>query len=205
MNLYMSQIITIDDLSTYMTKTTIDPGLGQQVVDAINTFIESRTGRVWGETKQIVERYNWKRNLWLRHPDVVTVDKLALGWPGHVQSILDPNGYFVNSLGRLSIIWQFQSNMSGGSSPLYNDYMEVTYTYGVPVVPDDLTLAVLGIAGAFYNYSINGQQDVVASSVGSYRVQFAGSVRAAAGVPDPAKSTADANWQVVDSYRMRRV
>lgn len=201
----MSQVITIDDLQSYMVGKTLDPGLGQQVVDAMNGWVETRTGRVWGETKQVTERYDWTRNLWLRHQDVVTVDSITVGWPGKTQTTLDATGYFVNEFGRITLLWQFQ-NFGGNhtGSPLLNDYMGVTYTYGVTTVPDDLFLAVLGIAAGFYNFSINGQQNVVAASVGSYHLEYSGAIRGSGGIADAAKSTQDANWQIVDSYRLRR-
>jgi hypothetical protein len=199
----MSKIITSDDLTTYKNKTLV-PAVAQQVVDAINTWVETRTHRCFGETKTVTERYDWGHRVWLRQQDIDTTSlTLKLGYPNQAQSILPTTGYWVNTFGRVTLLWQQLSATSPSVS--YNDYLEATYTYGVAIVPDDLFLAVLSIAATFYNYAVNDQQDIVAATVGTYRLQYSGSVRGVAGSADPAKSTADANWQVIDSYRRQRL
>jgi hypothetical protein len=204
----MSKLITSTDLSTYMQKS-LNAGVAEAVVEAMNTWVETRTLRCWGETKQVTERYNWKRILWLRHQDVVTVDSITLGFPGQTQTALPPNAYFVNSFGRITLYASMLApGARGGAavgSPIFNDYMQVMYTYGVPSdqVPNDLILAVLGIGATFYNFTINGQKDVVASSVGSYHVQFSGAIRPTPGAISSGH-TDEANYGIVDSYRTRR-
>src|SRR4051794_15516336 len=98
----MSQIITLDDLTTYSTSTSIDPGLGQQVVDAVNAYIENYTGRVWGETKEVTERVDWGSSVWLRNQDVVAVTGITLGLPNQEQTDVDSANFYLNSLGRIS-------------------------------------------------------------------------------------------------------
>lgn len=199
----MSSIISIDDLNDYMIKS-LTPIVAQQVVDAVNAYIESKTNRSWGETAEAVERHDWKLVIYLRHQDVVDVSSIHMGYPGRLQSTLDANSYFVNQRGRLTF---FSYGYGGGGlvgNPRYHDWLEITYTYGVLNVPDDLKLAALGVASGFYNWATNGQKDVVSSQVGSYRVEFSGAVRGGA-TPNPATSTADANWAVIDSYRTRHI
>lgn len=198
----MSQIISKNDLDNYMSPAVLDPVIGQKVVDGINDWIENRTNRCWGEAKSITERYDWGKTLWLHKQDVQSITTIKAGWPGQTQTTLDPAGYFTNSYGRVTMFWN--ASLQPNSSSLYNDLLEITYVYGVTAVPDDLIMAALGIAAGFYNFAVNGQRDVVASSVGSYRLEYAGAIRSAAGAPDPAKSTQDANWVIIDTYKQRR-
>ena len=201
----MSQVITIDDFQTSMGSTAIDPGIAQQVVDGVNGWIEDYTNRCFGETKQITETYDYAKTLYLRHMDVVSVDQIDVGYPGQSHQTLDATGYFSNRLGRVTMLWA--SRGFSGPSMAYNDWMSVTYTYGVLNVPDDLKMAALNIAGNFYNFVTNGQHDVSAFSVGSYHVEYA-SKRTTGGSgnsSDPATSTSDASWAVIDKYRQRKV
>ena len=199
----MSQIITVDDLTSYKN-TTLVAGVAQQVVDAMNSWVETRTHRCFGEQKTVTERYDWGRRIWLRQQDINTTSlTLKLGYPGQPQTTLQTTGYWVNIYGRVTLLWQQLA--ASAPSMSFSDYLEATYTYGVETVPDDLTMAVLGIASTFYNYAVNNQQDVVAATVGSYHLQYSGSVRGVAGTADPAKSTADANWAIIDSYRRQRL
>ena len=196
----MSIIITATDLNSYTGKTLVS-SVSAMVVAAVNQWIEQQTHRAWGVTLSVVERRDWTAPIWLRHPDVQAITSLKYGFPGQTQTTIASTGYFVNALGRLTIYW----GQHHGISALNNDFMEITYTYGVPQVPDDLKLAALGIAAVMYNYAVNGQQNVVASSVGSYRIETIGAIRGAGNsAPNPAMNTAEANYLIIDSYAMRR-
>lgn len=200
----MSSIISIDDLNDYMSKS-LTPTVAQQAVDAVNAWVEKYTNRCWGETRSITERYDWKLVTYLRHQDVVSIDGIKLGYPGQTQSTFDPKGYYVNPLGRLTF---FAYGYGGGplvGNGRYHDWMEISYTYGVLDVPDDLKMAALAIAALNYNWATNGNKDIVATSVGTYKVQYSGSVRGAAGVPSPALHIEEANMQMINSYKTRRV
>lgn len=200
----MSKIITASDLNAYMNKTLAD-GVATPVVAAVNAWIESRTHRCFGETKQAVERYDWNPVTYLRHQDILSIDAVTFGWPGQTTYTAESNAYWSNSWGRLTLRTYLLGGFNFVQSEMYNDYMEVTYTYGAAETPDDLKLAALGIAAGFYNWATNNQKDIISSQVGSYRLEFSGRVRAGANGPDPANNTTDANWQVVDSYRMQRM
>ena len=198
----MSTIITTTDLNNYTGKTLVS-SISTQVVAAVNSWIDIYTHRAWGVGStpiSVTERYDWKSPLWLRHMDVIAVQTVKLGYPNVAQQTIASNGYFVNPEGRLTMYFSYSSSISVRN----NDLLEVTYTYGVLAVPDDLKLAALGIAATMYNYAKAGNQNIVASSVGSYRVQYAGSVRSGSAGPNPAMNTAEAFYAVVDSYRMRR-
>lgn len=201
----MSQVITLDDLTAYAT-IAIASDRGQLVVDAMNQWVETRTNRVWGETKKLIQRYDWTyQSLWLRHMDIQSIDSVKLGWPGQVQQTLPSNSYFLNELGRVTFLRQFIPDAIVGPSAVYNDYLEVTYTYGTETVPDDLKMAVLGIAANFYNWAINNQRDISAVAVGSYNVQYANKRPNPSGASDPATNTADTNWAIIESYRQQRM
>lgn len=192
----MSQIITIDDLSSYMNKS-LTSAVAQQVVDAVNAYIENRTHRCWGEVKTATERVNWSSSLYLKHQDVVDITTAKTGFPGQTQDTIDADDYYVNSIGRLSFFTSGLPNPSRG----YRDWLEIVYTYGVLDVPEDLRLAALGLASGFYNWAGNGQKDIVESQVGSYRVKYAGGNSTDGG----SDSTADANRSIIASYATKRL
>jgi hypothetical protein len=172
------------------------------VTAAVNDWVEQYTHRSWGVIKSIVaERYDFKDTIWLRHPDVVSVDAVVIGYPGQSQETISPGNYFSNALGRVTLYWGAHLPQSKWN----NDLLSISYTYGVLTVPNDLKLAALGIAAVMYNFAINGQQNIVSSSVGSYHVQTIGAIRGAGGVkPNSAMNTAEANYAIIDSYVMRR-
>jgi hypothetical protein len=195
----MSSIINIDDLNSYMNKD-LTAAVAQQVVDAVNAYIESKTGRCWGETKSVSERYDWSRSIWLKHQDIVSITSINTGYPGQVQDTYDPDGYYVNPLGRLTFYsspWGPSVGTARGAA--YGDWLEVTYVYGVTEVPEDLILAALGIAAGFYNWASDGQREISSSQVGTYRVEYAGSRSSS-----NSDSTADANKAIVARYATKR-
>src|SRR4051794_5672607 len=98
----MSKIITSEDLGSYMNKT-LAMGEAEPVVNAVNQWIESRTGRCWGETKQVTQRFDYKRTVWLRHMDVVSIDGVQVGVPHETPADLDAEDYFYSDLGRLTV------------------------------------------------------------------------------------------------------
>jgi len=210
----MSNIINSTDLTAYLTAsgvTSPNATIVGQVTGAVNKYIETRTHRFWGDTTQVSERYDWAPLIYLRHQDVQAIDSIVLGYPvqGASTSTLTADSYFCDSFGRVTMY--LQTPMQFNPSAVNNDLVLITYTYGVLEVPEDLFNAALGVAGGFYNWSMNGQKDVVATSVGSYRLQFAGGTRATID-PDtgqsalnPAQNVSDLNWLIIDSYRMRRL
>jgi hypothetical protein len=192
----MSSIITPAQLNSYMQKT-LPAATASLISDGINQYIENITSRAWGESKTITERYNWGRTLWLRHQDVASITSIKVGWPGQPQTTLDSTGYFLNPLGRVTMFWQAMSRGSNGS-PLYNDYIEVTYTYGTENVPDDLVQAGLALASRAYTKSTQSEQAAMTQRVGSYELRFQQTQPGAK--PEP--GTPDA---VIASYATRRV
>jgi hypothetical protein len=200
----MSVIITTSDLPA----SFINASLKTQVVAAVNQYIETQTHRCWGDTKTVTgERYDYTSVIYLRHQDVQSVTDVALGWPGQTSYDLPNNGFYFDKRGRLTIYSNsLLAPRKFSGSALYNDYVSVSYTYGVAAedVPADLKLAAIGIATNFYNYANAAGKDVVSASVGSYRLEYAGAVRGN-GTSEPARNTSDANFAIVDSYRMRRM
>lgn len=199
----MSQIVTTTSLAAYMNKTLVD-AMAQRVVDAVNQWIENYTKRAWGETRTIIERYDWSTLIWLRHQDVQSIGYIKSGYPGQQQSTLDPTGYFLNELGRITLY--LQSPRLYNPSQAYNDLLEIEYTYGVLEVPEDLAGAAHGVAAGFYNWAADGNKDVVAASVGSYRLEFAGKrpSNGGSGSGSTANNVTDVNWQIITSYVTRR-
>lgn len=191
----MSSIITTAELATF-TGQTLTAGVASQVVKSVNQWIENQTGRCWGDTVTVKETYDWQPRLWLRHQDVVHISSIKFGYAGSAQVEIVSTSYHFSPLGRVSFLPYRQRRQYAN----YPDYLEVTYTYGTDEVPEDLKLAALGIASGFYNWATNGQRDVVASQVGSYRLEYAGSSRSGGS----ADSSADTNFAIVASYKTKR-
>lgn len=199
----MSQVITIDDLQAY-SPDTLDAGRAQIFVDAVNSWVQTRTNRCFGETTEVTERYDWGKNpIWLRHQDVTGISLITIGYPGQEQTTLDSASYIVNSLGRVTLLGLGRGRFH--AFLYYNEYVEITYTYGVTAVPDDLKMAVLGIAAGFYSWATNGGRDVSAVSVGTYQIEYTNKRVNAGSAPDVATSTADLNFSMIDAYRQRRM
>lgn len=191
----MSSIISTADLAAYMNKS-LTAAVSKQVVDAVNAYIERATHRCWGDTLTVKEVHDWKPRIWLHHQDVRNISSIKFGYPTAARITIDSSSYYWNKLGRVS----FTPRYGGWRYADLPEYVEVTYTYGVDEVPEDLKLAALGIAAGFYNWASDGHKTVSASQVGSYRVEYAGNKRAA----DSVDTTAEANFNVVASYATRR-
>ncbi|SIS11386.1 hypothetical protein [Williamsia sterculiae] len=195
----MSSIISVEDLNTYAGKQLSD-GIAAQAVNAANQYVETVTHRVWGETRTVTnERYDLSTSLWLRQMDVVSVDGLTFGRPGTPQSTVDQSAWYYEGAGRINLLGY---GASGGYGP---GYVGVSYTYGVAEVPDDLVQATLAIAIGLYNYASAGGRDIVATSIDSYRVQYAGSVRSSGLGGAAPTSQNDLNMSVIKSYAKRHL
>src|SRR4051794_24045362 len=126
----MTKIITTEDLEEY-TGNDLVPAQAEAVVDAVNAWIENRTSRCWGETRQITEQYDYKQSVWLRHGDIASIDEVTLGWPGHDQTTLPPESYYVSKRGRLTFIASLIAAYGLGFHPtsrMLSDYLAVKYT-----------------------------------------------------------------------------
>jgi len=199
----MSVIFTAADLNTYTGKT-LNVGIAASVTLSVNQYIESQTHRCWGETKTVVERYDWGKTLWLRRMDVTAVTAINVGWPGQTQQTLPTSSYFFNPMGRITLFWMLAGG-GGNQSGYYNDYIEVSYSYGVATVPADLKEAAMGVALSMYNWAQAGGKEVVATSVGSFRQEYIGAVRGASGAPTPYKDGAEAHFMTIKGYAMQRL
>ncbi|BAS17627.1 hypothetical protein AHiyo8_59300 [Arthrobacter sp. Hiyo8] len=93
------------------------------------------------------------------------------------------------------------------SSPsgYYNDYIEVSYSYGTTAVPADLKEAAMGVALGMYNWTIAGGKEIVATSVGSFRQEYSGAVRGANTGPTPYKDAAEAHFMTIKGYALQRL
>jgi hypothetical protein len=186
--------------------TTLNSQQAASVVDGLNQYIENRTNRCWGTTTTIDERRDWAPIIWAHHQDVASVNSVTMGYPNLETTVLDTTSYFWDSYGRITMYLQSMTQFN--PSPVNNDLVLINYTYGVQTVPDDLLMATLGIAAHYYDWLSNGQKDIVTASIGTYRLTFSGSVRAAGGQdgnePSTAMSTDQQNWNIIDSYKMRR-
>lgn len=201
----MSQVITINDLQSYLG-TTLDAQRASIIVDSVNDYIESETNRCWGETKTTTENYNFGKTLYLRHQDVIGIDQITVGWPGQTLSPIDPTGYYFNQFGRVTLFWATWSKVAGVQSALYNDYIHVTYQYGVAEVPADLKEAAIGVAVGLYNWAKAGGNEVATYSVGSYRVETIKAVRGTySSNPTPYDNAAEHHFLTIQKYKTRHI
>lgn len=189
MAVYMS-VITTAELNTY-TKKTLATGLAAQVVNGINAYIGSFTGRSFGETKTTTEVLDYAPSVYLRHMDVQSVTSVSVGY-GANKRVADASTYQFNKNGRLSF---FGPRQWWVPSFRHNDALEVVYTYGTTTVPDDLKLAALSLAADMYNYSNSGGKESKSVSVGSYSRTFASG---------DASSSGKRQLAVIASYKLRR-
>lgn len=197
----MSIIITIDDLNAYVPSKSLSAGLAQTVVDAVNEYITRQTNRCWGDTVTVTERYDIKRVIYLRHMDVVEVTSITQGMPNQAQTTLTTSSYWLDpAIGRIEFPGYFYSRGFLDSRYARSGY-GITYTYGNPVVPDDLKLAALGVAMSFYNWSTTENKDIKSVSTGSYRVEYATG-------RDQGNSTSPTvgseNYRIISSYAAKR-
>lgn len=89
---------------------------------------------------------------------------------------LDPSTYSFRSTGRLVL-----SLREAGFRPRY-DEVEVTYTFGNLVIPEDLKQAALSLALDAYNYVNDGDQGEVRSEeIGSMKLTYASTAFSAVG------------------------
>lgn len=197
----MSQIINPYELNTFAQKS-LDSGLAGQVVFAVNSYIERETGRCWGETRTVTERYDWRPTLWLRNMDVTAIASVALGYPGQAQTTLSASSYFFNETGRVTLSY----GDPRGPAARQRDYVSVTYTYGAARVPEDLNQAALAVALSMYNWALAGGHEVVETSVGSYKVKYAGAANGASGSgPTPYNNAAELHFLTIKGYAKQRV
>lgn len=201
----MSSIITTIDLRSSLPSVDVDSALASQVVSAVNAYVENQTHRCWGELATVTERYDLDKTLWLKHQDVTAIASIKLGWPQHDQQTLDASGYFFNSYGRVTLIWEAMGGVPSNWVSIRNDFLEIEYTYGVEDVPDDLKQAAIGIGAGMYNWAKAGGHEVVRTSVGSYQVQYANGIRSAAGTPEPWNNQAEVYFRTIASFAMQRV
>lgn len=164
MKSYMSIVITKEELSTYAGQGVItDANRAEQVVDAINEYIQRATGRVWGEVQSGTETHDFASVIFLKNMDVVTVT--AIERDG---TALATTSYRWRDTGRV-VLSSYEARFRTGY-----DEIEVTYTYGNPIVPEDLKQAALSLALDTYNYVDEGQQrEVTAEAIGSLRYSYA--------------------------------
>lgn len=190
----MSKIITLEQLKAI--NPAVNDVVGALVADAVNAWVENATSRCWGEDKTVTELYDASGVVWLSHMDVTAVAELKMGYPNEDRETRDASSYSWTKSGRLILSYYRQLALP----PSTLDYVEVTYTYGVPEenIPADLVLATLGLATGYYEYIGNSGREVSRAQVGSYSLQFA----SGAG-ENGEKNSRD--WQVINSYAQRRV
>ncbi len=133
---------------------------------------------------------------------------VILGYPNKMQETLDNTSFFWDQWGRVTMY--LQQPRQYNPSAVNNDLVQITYSYGVTFVPQDMIAAALAIAANFYNWCTNYQKDVVSTSIGSYRMEFEGGVRGVGGGPDGnappvAHSTMQMHWNTLNRYRMRHL
>jgi uncharacterized phiE125 gp8 family phage protein len=163
-------IITKADLDAYL-KITTDATQGADVVNAVNAYIKTATGRLFGSTLIVVgERHDFANTIWLNNMDVVSIEAIRVGLPNQgTPQALASDAYWFNKYGRVNLA---VLNMDRYPSRYWYDLVAVDYTFGVTTVPDDLKLAALQLAAQYYKYIGSGNQVITSAGVGTYRVSY---------------------------------
>lgn len=189
----MSNIIDSTQLTDM--NPAINEDTGTLIADAVNAWIENATSRCWGEQKTVTELQDASGVVWLDHMDVTDVVSVKAGYPGTERVTLD-EPYRWTKQGRLILHYGTERALP----PSTLDYLEIEYTYGVVPddVPADLVLAALSLGNAYFEYLQNSGKDVAEASVGSYRLKFAAGNAAG-------RSATSRDWEVINSYALRRV
>jgi hypothetical protein len=192
----MSNIITAQQV---LDQTGAPRSLAQIVADAINQWIESSTGRVWGDEKTVTELYDASNVLWLRQMDITGVSSVKVGYPTQTRSTRPTDTYSWNKDGRLILSYARNTALP----PSTSDYIEVTYKHGVPAdqVPADLVLAALSVATSYYSFAFEqGGKDVVEEQIGSRRLKYA-----EGGGDGIGAAATSRDWQVIKAHAKRHL
>jgi hypothetical protein len=204
----MSSIITADDLTNYLSDLEIDPSLAGTLSAAANQIVESRTNRYWGGTVQVTEHKWVDPIVYVDHVDLdMSPGSLTIlqGLPYQEDVTVDASTFWWTPWGEIRPQIMFLMSPVVFIGPM----LQITYTHGVQEVPDDLKAATLAMAGGFYRWAANAQQDVIAAQIDTWRVQLIDSVRGTPGAPDAqdefAVNHAKANLMVIDGYAMTRI
>lgn len=188
----MSEVITKAELQAYQGAGTaaLDSDLADLVVSGINDFITSETGRSWGEDVTATdEQHDMANVVFLRHQDVKSIVSVTRG--NFTFTTVPASSYYFNSNGRLTL--NYARNRSFAPQ---RDWIRVTYTYGVTIVPADLKLAALSLAMDNYLLSLNGQQQVRGEQIGSLKYIYDTGLES---------STGKLHLAVIERYRTRNV
>ena len=162
----MSTIITLNDLEDYMG-TELKTERANTIINGVNAWVEAYTGRVWGETKQFTETYDFEPVVFLSHIDIIAVESVKV-----FGETLSETEYKLNKqTGRLLLSKTAERKYKRGDF----DEVEVTYTCGNTDVPYDLKTAVLQLCADNYNRRDDSETANVASeSLGGYSVNYGG-------------------------------
>ncbi|PPG60264.1 hypothetical protein [Rathayibacter sp. AY1C5] len=156
----MSQLITVTELKGYLDEE-VNAVQAALAVNAVNEYVESETGRSWGEILSGTETHDYASVIFLRHQDVITATDVEVNG-----STLGDDAYSISDTGRL-VLSAVRSGFRAERSAV-----RVTYTYGVLFPPADLKLAALALAADFYNYVGDGQKEVTSEGIGSMRLTY---------------------------------
>lgn len=159
----MTAILTVEDLKTFAGQGVIeDDDRAEQVVAALNDYVERVTARSWGEVASGEEVHDFASVIFLKNMDVVSVDEVRVN-----DTLVSSSSYRWRSSGRMVL-----SAREAGFNPRY-DEVTVSYTYGRLLVPADLKEAALSLALDAYTYSSEGQSEVTEEQIGSLRYKYA--------------------------------
>lgn len=189
----MSSIVTVENLGDYLGLDLTNDPKAALIISAVNAFIESYTGRVFGEVKDFNETIDYEPVIFLSHVDISEVSVLKI-------NNVEMTGFKWNRVGR--IVLSASGRGYVGKRTNY-DLVEVQYKSGISDVPADLLGAALQLAGDNFNQS--GTQNVSQASVGGYSLTFA-SVGGGSGSAGSAGATNVGSFAgILNAYRVRKV
>ena len=192
-------VITLSDYEKY-TETTYTGAQKARVellISAINDWVESYTGRVFGEAKTFTKKIDYDPVIFTPHIDIQDITSLKIGGVEMTNYKWEESGRIVLSLSGKS----YAGNR--------RDYGKVEVTYvsqygGDTVVPAMVQLAALQLVSD--NAEKEGSQEVTQASTGGYSVSMGSSSGGGSGTSQSG-SGLSINGSVamtLNNYRIRR-
>lgn len=163
----MSTIITLSDFKNYIGTQDINDDRATQIIAGINQWVESYTGRIWGEVREVNDDLDFEPVVFLSHIDITQVKEVKL-----FGTTLTEDEYKVDKVtGRLLLSKLAERKYSRD----YFNQVQVKYMSGNGTVPLDLKDAVLKLTADNYNRRDDKDANVTSERLGSYSVSYGGS------------------------------
>lgn len=186
--------MNLDELGKYVRQDLTNNEKAILIVSAVNSWVESYTGRVFGNEKTFTETLDYEPVIFLSHVDITGIQSLKING-------IEMANYRWNKEGR--IVLSASGRYVTGYRARY-DSVQVTYTSKASeAMPEDMKLALLQLAAD--NLNSEGSQGVVSASVGGYSLSFGTSGGSGSSSSSGGSQGGSSYMAILNHYRLRRV